>query len=71
MPYGETIGEYASDVKIDRHNLICIKFVTEDIPDPTKIFVFHNKKYICQKVEMEVNEYGIDKVKTGYFYEFY
>lgn len=71
LPHRDTIGEYASDIKIDRHNLICIKFITDDIPDPTSIFVFHNKKYICQKVEMEVNEYGIDKVKTGYFYEFY
>lgn len=54
---------------INSHNEITIKFLTDDIPDPAKIFIFHNKRYVCSKVEMEVTNDGIDRVKTGYFYE--
>ena len=54
---------------VDAHDLITFKFVTDDIPDPSKIFIFHNKRYICQKIEMNVTDDGIDKEKTGYFYE--
>lgn len=54
---------------IDSHNEITIKFLTDEIPDPTKIYMFHNKKYICSKIEMNVKDDGIAKEKTGYFYE--
>lgn len=54
---------------VDAHNLQTIKFITDEIPDPSKTYIFHNKRYICQKVEMNVADDGIDKVKTGYFYE--
>lgn len=55
--------------QVDKHNLITIKFITDDIPDPSKIFIFRNKRYICEKIEMEVSNDGISKEKTGYFYE--
>ena len=58
-------------VRIDKHNLITIKFITDDIPDPSKIFVFRNKRYISEKIEMNVTNDGIDKEKTGYFYEIF
>ena len=51
------------------HNLLCIKFLTDDIPDPSKIYIFHNRRFICQKVELEVSGEGISRLKTGYFYE--
>lgn len=54
---------------IDSKNQITIKFFTEEIPDPTKIYMFYNKKYICSKIEMNVKDEGIAKEKTGYFYE--
>lgn len=57
------------DIRIDIHNLFTIKFVTDDIPDPSTIFVFRNRKFICRKIEMEVRDGCIDQVKTGYFYE--
>lgn len=55
---------------IDKHNQLTIKFITDDIPDPSKIYLFHGKRYICEKVEMSVTATGVDKVKTGYFYEY-
>jgi len=48
---------------------VTVKLVTDEIPDPSRIFVIRNKKFICEKIEMEVSDDGISKVKTGYFYE--
>lgn len=56
-------------VDIDKHNLQCVKFVTDDIPDPSNIFIFRNRRFICQKVELEVSAEGVSRLKTGYFYE--
>ena len=55
---------------INKHNQFTIKFITDDIPDPTRIYIFRGKKYICEKIEMSVGQYGVDREKTGYFYEF-
>lgn len=57
------------EVKIDTHNLFCIKFPTDDIPNPSKIHIFNNRRFICQKIEMEVSDGTISRLKTGYFYE--
>ena len=56
-------------LKIDDKNEIAIKFLTDDVPDPTMLYMFRNKEYICSKIEMNVRNDGIDREKTGYFYE--
>ena len=55
---------------VNKHNQFTIKFITDDIPDPTLIYIFRGKRYICDKIEMNVGQNGVDKEKTGYFYEF-
>lgn len=65
-----SVGRFGN-VQVDKNNLVTIKFVTNDIPDPSKIFIFRNKRYICEKIEMNVTEDGIEKEKTGYFYEIF
>ena len=67
----DTSASRFGSVQIDKHNLITIKFITDDIPDPSKIFVFRNKRYISEKIEMNVTNDGLDKEKTGYFYEIF
>lgn len=64
MPYNNNVN-----VEIDTHNIYCVKFVTDDIPDPSKIYIFHNRRFVCQKIEIDVSNDGIGKLKTGYFYE--
>lgn len=64
-----SIGDLHGTIPADTHNLMTIRFLTDEIPDPSNIFIFRNKKFICQKVELEVSENGIDPVKAGYFYE--
>ena len=68
---GDTSSSRFGDMQVDKHNPITIKFVTEEMPDPSKIFVFRNKRYICEKIEMNVTEDGIENEKTGYFYEIF
>ncbi len=63
------INHQENSQNIDKHHLITFSFSTDDIPDPSKIFVFRNKKYICQKVEIEVANGIISEMKKGYFYE--
>lgn len=64
-----SIADFHDTIPVDAHNLITVNIVTDDIPDPTNIYVFRNKKFICQKVEMEVGSNGIEPVKTIYVYE--
>ena len=69
FPPIDCIGKFASHINVEKHNMVCLKFVAHDIPSPTSVYVFRNKKFLCQKIEIEVGEDGVDKVKTGYFYE--
>ena len=54
---------------VNGNNEIVIRFPYDGKPDPRKIFIIRNKKYICSKIEISVDEFGIDRLKTGYFYE--
>lgn len=47
----------------------CIRFVADSIPDPTSIFLIHNRKFICEKIEADIAVTGLKKLMTGYFYE--
>jgi hypothetical protein len=67
LPY--SLGLLEKEYNVDKNNEIEIQFITEEIPDPAYIYTFHNKRYICAKIEMEVTEKGIDPLKNGYFYE--
>lgn len=45
------------------------KFLSDEIPNPTNLFVARGKLYACEKIEADVKEDGFDKLMTGYFYE--
>ena len=53
---------------IDNKNCMEVKFKSDDIPDPSKIYIIHNKRFVCEKIEMEVKDDAIEPVYTGYFY---
>ena len=48
---------------------LAIKFLSEEMPDPTCIFIIRNKRYGCEKIEANVTSSGFDRLMTGYFYE--
>ena len=45
------------------------KFLAEDMPDPSLIYIIKGKRYACEKIEANVTEHGFDRLMTGYFYE--
>ena len=59
---------HANGLKIDNKNCMEIKFKSDDIPDPSKIYIIRNKRFVCEKIEMEVKDDAIEPVYTGYFY---
>ncbi len=63
-----TIEEDA--VTIQAKILYCIKFVADRIPDTSSIFLIHNKRFVCEKIEADIKATGLSKLMTGYFYEF-
>lgn len=60
--------EYASP-KLNTRATYTIKFLADNIPDASKIYIFRNRRFVCQKIEMEVTGEGVSRLKTGYFYE--
>lgn len=55
-------------LRLDNKNCMEVKFKSDDIPDPSKIYIIRNKKFVCEKIEMEVKDDAIEPVYTGYFY---
>ena len=55
-------------LKIDNKNSLQIKFKSEVIPDPSNTYIIHNKKYVCEKIELEVKDDQIEPIFVGYFY---
>lgn len=55
-------------LKIDNKNCLQVKFKNEVIPDPSNTYIIHNKKFVCEKIEMDVKDDQIDKIYVGYFY---
>lgn len=37
--------------------------------DPTALFLIRGRKFLCEKIETSLTDYGIEPVKRGYFYE--
>lgn len=59
---------HANGLKIDNKNCMEVKFRSDDIPDPSKIYIIRNKRFVCEKIEMEVKDDAVEPVYTGYFY---
>lgn len=60
---------HPSPKRVENKEQVVIKFLSDDIPDPKNIFVFRNKKFICDKIDINITDNGIDRLMTGYFYE--
>ena len=54
---------------VDTRCLHCFAF-TDDCPiDVAAVFLIRNRRYVCQKIEYEIDEDGVRPMKRGYFYE--
>ena len=59
---------HESNLKIDNKNCLEVKFKSDVIPDPSHTYIIHNKKFVCEKIEMEVKDDQIEPIYTGFFY---
>ena len=60
---------FLGNPKINMEAQLQIKFESILPPNPRAIFIIHNKRYLCSKIEYEIDEKGIDPLMTGYFHE--
>jgi len=56
--------------QIDRCCKTIFRFVSSVLPDPSNIFVINGKRFACEKIEANIRNGVLDKLMTGYFYEF-
>lgn len=54
---------------IDRQQKYCFQFVTDTIVRPNSIFIIRNQRYLCEKIEYNITDKGMNKLATGYFYK--
>ena len=54
---------------VNGNNEICIRFLHDGKVDTRKLYIIRNRKFICSHVEIDITESGVDRLKTGYFYE--
>ena len=63
------LGSFHNNVlRIDNKNSMEVKFKSDEIPDPSQIYIVRNKRFVCAKIEMEVKDDAIEPIYTGYFY---
>jgi len=47
----------------------CVKFLADEMPDPTQVFIIRNRRFACEKIEAQIDDLGLQQLMTGYFYE--
>ncbi|MBR7029434.1 MAG: hypothetical protein IKI05_08570 [Bacteroidaceae bacterium] len=53
---------------IDTRSVTQFQF-TDNLFDPAAVVIIRGRKYVCQKLEMTIDENGLQPMKRGYFYE--
>ena len=53
---------------IDSKHCLEVKFRSDMIPDPSLQYIIRNKKFACEKIEMDIKDDQIEPIFTGYFY---
>lgn len=53
---------------IDTRSVTQFQF-TDNLFDPAAVVIIRGRKYVCQKLEMTIDENGLQPIKRGYFYE--
>ena len=54
---------------VDTRCLHCFSFTDTCAIDVAAVFLIRNRRYVCQKIEYEIDEDGVRPMKRGYFYE--
>lgn len=59
-----------NSVSIDTTVRHCIRFISDRVPDPGDVFIIRNRRFVCEKIEVDIASTGLRKLMTGYFYEY-
>lgn len=59
-----------NSVRIDTTVRHCIRFISDRVPDPGDVFIIRNRRFVCEKIEVDIASTGLRKLMTGYFYEY-
>ena len=63
-----TYGE-STQLSMDFRTQHTFQFLASTPPDVSQVFLIRGKKYLCENVEYDITDDGIDPLMTGYFYE--
>ncbi|MBP3228214.1 MAG: hypothetical protein J6M53_05445 [Bacteroidaceae bacterium] len=58
----------ALSLDIDTRSVTQFQF-TDNLFDPSAVVLIRGRKYVCQKLEVTIDERGLQPLKRGYFYE--
>ena len=56
-------------LQIDKTAKRCIRFLHPGSVDPKQLFVIRGKRFVCEKIERQIDSKGLQPLVTGYFYE--
>lgn len=59
---------FSAEPLVNTDNKYCIKFITKEILNPRYKFLIRNQVYLCEKIEYQIKDTGVEKLVTGYFY---
>ena len=55
--------------RIDASNKFNIEFISEKFPDVKSVFYIQGKKYLCEKITVDITSNGVSQLKKGIFYK--
>ena len=58
----------AGNLNIDTRVVQQISF-TDSATDPNRVYLINGRKYLCQKIEITLDDQGVQPLKKGYFFE--
>lgn len=58
----------AGNLNIDTRVVRQISF-TDRATDPNRVYLINGRKYLCQKIEITLDDQGLQPLKKGYFFE--
>lgn len=65
----DSVGHKLSTLSLFHSNILyTIQFQANKLPDVNKVFLIGNKRYLCEKIETEIDVDGLSKVLKGTFY---
>lgn len=60
---------FSSPIDAETSSKWIIDFADNKGYNPADVFLIRGRKFLCEKIEISINDLGIEPIKRGYFYE--